>query len=108
MSVVLLAYSLGPVAELTSGCEASYWNIVWIGLGTQLLALLPYAAIHGKNYEDIHKFRIEDYLIIGILPSVASAVIFNLFLESPPSPDTDYLLPETGPGYFGLRYMLQF
>jgi hypothetical protein len=112
LTPVLLAYSLGPVAEWTSGCKASYWNLAWIGLSTQVLVLISYAALHEKNHTDIHKFRIEDYLILGVLPSVASSLIFNLFLDCPmnsqkSSSDTG-LLFFGNDCYLGLQYYLKF
>ncbi len=78
----LLMYSLGPIAELTSGCEVSYWHAFWIGFGTATMAAAIYGSDYGsKHPQDIKTFNLREYLWIGVAPSIASAFIFNIFLH---------------------------
>ena len=79
----LLMFSLGPVAEWTSGCEASYWHTLWIGLGTSLITTTYYVSVtnYSKATYNPYKFNFGQYLILGVVPSVASTFIYNLFLH---------------------------
>ncbi len=83
----LLMPVLGYSAELTSGCEASHWHALWIGIVTGAVSFVIYGGFYGFEHREVkstfHKFNFIDYLALGVLPSVASVLIFNLFLEPP-------------------------
>ena len=112
-SLFLLMISLGPIAEWTSGCEASWWHTLWIGLGTSLITGLAYGSIYGfkhpVSYQDF-KFKVIDYLALGVLPSVGSCLIYNLFLHPSQKKDQGfYLYPSVdGKNTASLNFMMQF
>jgi hypothetical protein len=86
-SLFLLMPVLGFTAEWTSGCEASHWHTLWIGLVTGATAFVLYGAFYGFSHSQItnefYRFNLIDYLALGVVPSVASTLIFNLFLHCP-------------------------
>lgn len=78
----LLMFTLGPIAEWTSGCEASYWHTLWIGLGTSCFTAIFYGGVTNfKPTYNPYRFNFGQYLILGVVPSVASTFIYNLFLH---------------------------
>jgi hypothetical protein len=114
----LLMPVLGYTAELTSGCEASHWHALWIGASTSLVSMVLYGAFygfeHGEVRETYHPFNVVDYLALGVLPSVASVLIFNLFLDCPEKEKTDtglfngYLMPFYSDNTYGISYSVKF
>lgn len=101
ISYFLLMYSLGPTAEWTSGCKASYWHLLWIGLATHLTTTIVYGTIlnsnlNGGSSNDIHKFVFRDYLVVSVLPSIASTLIFNTFLHTPSKDQSVIIFPTVG------------
>ncbi len=110
VSLFLLMFSLGPIAEWTSGCEASYWNTLWIGLGSELIGWTIYAGYGFQRPQNIYKFNLPEYVALGIVPSVASVFIYNLFLH--PKEKNDhimYLIPSFGEkNTASLNFMMQF
>ncbi len=109
-SLFLLMLTLGPIAELTSGCEASWWHTLWIGLGSSILAVIAYMPYGFSHPLNPYKFNLPEYLVTGALPAVASSIIFNLFLE--PSPDKDkafFVFPSFGSeNSASLNFMYKF
>ncbi len=81
-SAILLMFTLGPIAEWTSGCEVSYWHAVWIGWATPVIPALIYYGVYGEKHpHNIYKFYLPEYLAIGVVPSIATILIFNQFLH---------------------------
>lgn len=110
MSYFLLMAGVGYTAELTSDCDASKWNLLWIGAATHFPILL----LTRNLFKDVDpkKFNILEYATYSIVPSVLSVLLYNTFLE----PETinseehneGYLLPEIGREYLGLRFIHDF
>ncbi len=93
-SQFLLMFILGPIAEWTSGCKASYWHTLWIGLGTSTVTTGYYVWItnYSKATYNPYKFNFGQYLILGVIPSVASAFIYNLFLHPKEKHDQSFMI----------------
>jgi hypothetical protein len=96
-SLFLLMLSLGPTAEWTSNCEASWWHTLWIGLGTSFVSGMVYGTLYGfKHPVDYHdfKFNFVDYFALGVVPTVGATLIYNLFLHPTEKKDHSmYLIP---------------
>lgn len=111
LSYFLLMFSLGPTAEWTSDCEASYWHILWIGAATHLATLLTYGALHGRDNEPQYRFDFAEYLILSVIPATVSTFIYNSFLEpatKTPDKNRGELTPFLSPDFYGLRYQIRF
>ncbi len=112
-SLFLLMFTLGPISELTSKCEASWWNTLWIGFGTSLITGLAYGSVYGFKHPITYSefsFNAVDYLALGVLPSVSSCLIYNLFLHPRENNNHSmYLLPSFGgKNTASLNFMMQF
>ncbi len=99
-ALFLLMLTLGPVSEWSSGCEASWWNTLWIGLSTAIVSDLIYGGIYGfqqqGNVSHV-KYQLKDYLFLGILPSMGSCLLYNLFLHPQEKKEHSmYILPSFG------------
>ncbi|MEI8133509.1 MAG: hypothetical protein WCH46_00360 [bacterium] len=113
-SLFLLMFSLGPIAEWNSGCEGSWWNTLWIGLGTSATATLIYGLITNSLSRpgdvNSYKYNIVDYLALGVIPSVCSTLLYNMYLHPKEKNNQSmYLLPSFGgKSTASLNFMMQF
>ena len=110
-SLFLLMFTLGPISELTSDYEGSWWHTLWIGLYTGGMSALLFNAFTKKPPEyHSYKFNIPDYLALGLAPSLASVFIYNLFLHPRENSNHSmYLLPSFGiKNTASLNFMMQF
>jgi hypothetical protein len=111
-ALFLLMFSLCPVSEWTSGCEASWWNSIWIGFLSMTGSIFIYGGIYGYDQPgDANnvKYTLKDYLILGALPSIGSCLVYNLFLHPPEKKDHSmYLIPSFGKNMASLNFMMQF
>ncbi len=81
-SLFLLMFTLGPIAEGTSGCQASNWHTLWIGFSSTLISSIVYFVASGSQPKiRSTNFDIVQYAMLGFVPSVASSIIFNKFLK---------------------------
>ena len=100
-SLFLLMFTLGPISELTSECETSWWHTLWIGLATGVTSTLIFNAFsggidHPGNLKTF-KYNVGDYLALGLAPSVASVFIYNLFLHPKEKKDQSmFVFPSVG------------
>ncbi len=109
-SLFLLMLTLGPIAELTSGCEASWWHTLWIGLGSSIVSFIAYGGVYGFDHSlNPYKFNFPEYLALGVFPAVASSVIFNQFLHPPEKDQSMFIFPSIGSqNSASLNFMYKF
>ena len=95
--------ALGFTAAWTAGCDANWWNAVWIGFGSNVAVSLLYGAVYGNTHIlNINKINWPEYLALGVAPTVLASVVYNQFLHPHQeerhhsSDDGMYLLPAVG------------
>ncbi|MBS1904336.1 MAG: hypothetical protein JSS75_11575 [Bacteroidetes bacterium] len=111
LDLLILVFTLGPVAESTSDCEASYWHAAWIGLVSDFICSYTYGAVYGFNHKlDNHKFNLPEFLALGVAPSVLTVFAYNLFQHPKESKTTSMMLyPSLGRGNTAsLNFLMQF
>lgn len=114
-SYTLLMFTVGVSAELTSGCEANYLHAWWIGCLTHMFSMLISSSLGDyKPFEPRYKFHFGQYIGYSIVPSVATVLLFNLFLEPPEKKNADQglldgmWLPYYNGNSYGLGYSVKF
>ncbi len=114
-SYVLLTYRVGMSAEFTSDCKASYWHAAWIGVVTHLTSRVIYDGFYeSKHPIDNNKFNFSQYVAYSIIPSVATVLLFNLFLEPTIKKRLEtglldgHFVPFYSDNSYGLSYSVKF
>ncbi len=118
ISFFLYIVSLAPVAEWTSGCKANAWNSVWIGFGSQITCALLYDVAYGHSHIlNLYKINWPEYFALGVVPTIITSFIYNLFLHPKPpkngngsgSDEGMYLMPSVNGGKsFALNFGMRF
>ncbi len=83
VSIILPLISLAPVANWTSGCEASWWHTLWIGFGSNIACTILYEVAYGHDHVlNVNKFNWPEYAALGVAPTVIASLVYNQFLRS--------------------------